>query len=165
MKIEKGYTLIELLIVIAIIALFSGLSLAYYNNYTDDRKLAGEAKQLVDVLNLAYKKATAVDLTPNSSCSDFRGYVVTFPPLTPSTTYSLNFNCDGSNQLVSQYSINIGVVINSASVNSILFKPLSAGTNLAGDATITLKNSNISKCIDIWVHIVGTVEEGTKYSC
>ncbi len=165
MKIEKGYTLIELLIVIAIIALFSGLSLAYYNNYTDDRKLAGETKQLVDVLNLAYKKATAVDLTPNSLCSDFRGYVVTFP-FTPSTTYSLNFNCGGLNQLVSQYSINIGVVINSRTVNSILFKPLSAGTDLTSDpATITLKNSNISKCIDIWVHIVGTVEEGTKYSC
>ncbi len=157
MEIEKGYTLIEIILVVAIIALFSGLTLAYYNNFNEDRRLTAEAKQLVDVLNLAYKKANSADLTPNSACTTFAGYDVVFYTGSPSS-YKLFFNC-GTDQMVSQYNLANGIVISNTTAKSILFKPLSAGTDLTAPATITITNNISGKCKKMQINPAGTIEE------
>ncbi|QQG43925.1 MAG: prepilin-type N-terminal cleavage/methylation domain-containing protein [Candidatus Roizmanbacteria bacterium] len=57
----KGFTLIELLVVVTIMMLFSGLSIAYFNEFTNKQKLDGIARNVIDVLELAKKKADTGD--------------------------------------------------------------------------------------------------------
>ena len=161
---RTGYTLIELLIVIFIIVLFSGLSLAYYRNFDEQRKLDAEAKQLMEVLSLASKKANSSDLTPNSSCIDFRGYRVL---IESPATYTLEFACveDPVNnpgvinyRLIQRQTTQPGISL-SGSGTSILFKPLSSGTNLTTEAAIVLTNSATGKCTTVQVNPIGTVEQ------
>ncbi len=61
-KYLTGFTFIELLIVVMIISAFSGLSLAYYNNFNKASKLNTEANKLLQTLELAKKKATSRDV-------------------------------------------------------------------------------------------------------
>jgi len=58
---KKSFTLIELLIVVTVIGLFSGLSIAYYNNFTNEKKLEAGADQVYNVLELAKKKTSSGD--------------------------------------------------------------------------------------------------------
>lgn len=150
---QAGYTLIEILVVLSIIVIFSALSLAYYREFDEQRKLDAEAKQLVDVLNLASKKSSSADLSPNP-CSDFQGYRVNISNL---TTYKLQFNCGGSYSDIQSYTLRSGLTFLESDVGSdVLFKPLSAEAN---SSTITITNIVTNKCIKIQVNPVGTVEE------
>lgn len=148
---NDGYTLIELLIVLSIIVIFSALSLAYYRQFDEQRKLDAEAKQLVDVLNLASKKARSADISPYSSCTDFQGYRV---KIKNSTRYKLQFNCGGSYSDIQFYDLRAGLTL---SGSDVVFKPLSAETD--STTIIKITNSVINKCINIQINPVGTVEE------
>jgi len=155
-----GYTLIEILIVVSIIVLFTGLSLAYYRGFDEQRKLDAETKQLIDILNLAEKKSVAADLSPlglNPSCSDFRGYWVSLT----GTSYSLKLNCAGVDTLIQTYTLGSGMtlLVSDATVTDILFKPLYSGTNLSTPISVTLTNSSNNKCTKIQINPVGTVEQ------
>ena len=140
-KISNSFTIIELLIVVAIIALFSGLSLAYYNNFGQQAKLKEEARKIVDVLELAKKKANSGDIPPGVTCSSgFNGYQVKG---TDKKTYLLSLCCGGQCNLpINTYSIpaNSNVVINSMKyfidithsydISYVKFKLLTAGVNI-----------------------------------
>ena len=162
MKISNAFTLIELLIVVTIIGLFSGLSLAYYNNFGEQAKLKEETRKLVDVLELAKKKADAGD-TPTSCGSGFSGYQVTVN----NNSYILYYCCGGvCNNLVQTYNITSNISIVSGTGN-ILFQPLSA-TNIT-PVQIQVKNSSLgasSNCLYINISSVGiaTVDDNL-HSC
>src|SRR3990167_3435835 len=72
-KNSGGFTLIEIIITVAIIMLFSGLSIPRYNAYTQELKLRKESNRVKAVLDLAKKKAVASELY-NQACTDFNGY-------------------------------------------------------------------------------------------
>lgn len=163
MKNQKGFTFIELLIVITIITLFSGLSLAYYNTYNEDLKLEAEARKINDVLELAKKKASSGDVNLALACSgEFISYEVT---VSTTTQYKMDLVCSGGKTLVYTYSIpadrNITV---GPAATTIPFYKLSTGTNSAGDITLKVKNTSISKCINITVSPAGLINKGTVYS-
>lgn len=147
---QAGYTLIEILIVLSIIVIFSALSLAYYREFDEQRKLDAEAKQLIDVLNLASKKSSSADLSSNPNCSDFQGYRV---KIQNTTTYRLQFKCGISYSNIQSYTLRTGLNLSGPNV---LFEPLSAETN---SSTVTITNTVTSKCINIQINPVGTVEE------
>lgn len=159
MKIRQlGYTLIELLVVISIIVIFSALFLANYRDFVKERKLDSEAKQLIDALDLASKKTSSPDFSPDvaSVCTDFQGYKVTFDS---ATSYSLKFTCTGiSDILVQTYTLSSGITISSPT-SSILYKPLNAGTNLVVATSITISNPTNGRCKKIQVNPIGTVEQ------
>ncbi len=153
---KYSFTLIESLVIVAIIIIFTGFSLAYYNNFTEEKKLETEVKKLVDVLELAKKKASAGDLyTP---CSDFRGYQVTVI----SSSYSLQFCCgDSCGTAIQTYNFPTNII--STTSKTVIFNPLSAKTT--ENSTITVKNTSLSKCVDLTIAASGLITEGAKYSC
>ncbi len=152
---RSGYTLLEILIVVSIISMFTALSIGYYRNFDDQRKLDGDTKQVIDVLNLAANRANSGDLNPNPICPDFQGYAVT---IGTSNTYSLQFNCGNVYTAIQNYRLDSGLCFVEVGTN-VLFKPLTAGTNLLRSTGITINSLALSKCQQISVDPAGTVNE------
>ncbi len=151
---KNSFTLIELIIVVLIITIFSTLSFAFYNDFNQQTILKSEEKRLISVIELARKKAYSSDLY-DPSCSNFLGYQVSID--SSGSSYSLLFNCNGIFQtLASYYPSKVNVTISPTSVD-IVFPPLGVGTNIS-TPTITLKNTVINKCINITINQIGVTD-------
>jgi prepilin-type N-terminal cleavage/methylation domain-containing protein len=161
MKKSKGFTLIEILVVISITLIFLGISLVQFNSYTEQTKLKNEAKKLIDVLELAKKKSLSADLVGN--CNNFTGYRVTVS----AGAYSLLFGCDSVYSVVQSYNLPTNITVTEGDVD-YNFSPLMNNPSFISN-TIKLQNSSIgtaNKCIDISISPIGIVELGnTLISC
>lgn len=161
--IKKGFTLIEILVVSVIILTFSGTILAQYNQQTQQLKLKNEAKKMIDVMELAKKKAVTSDLiptpnvTPPTFCTNFSGYQFI---LKTNSSYSLNYCCNSSCPTVlNTYNLDSKIVIVSpiALPNSLVFTPLMKVFNRTF-TSVTLKNIVINKCVNINILPIGVIE-------
>lgn len=158
---RTGFTLIELIIVIFVILLFAGMSLAYYGGFNEDKKLFDEVKKVEATLYLARSKSSAADADP-ALCTDFRGYRLY---ITNAQTYSLQRNCGGTYGLIQQETLPSTIRITSTTPQQILFKPLNTGTDLVAITSIVIKSTIANRCVNIQVTPLGVVSEGSKYSC
>jgi len=156
----KAFTLIELLAVTTIILIFSGLSLAYYNNFNQEKALKSEAGKLVDIFELAKKKAKSGDLSGRACNGGFNGYEINLT----NSGYDLYLRCGGvrvSSSLFS-YTFPSGIVISTGS-GSYFFREL---TTYSTSGTIQIKNSAISKCLIITISPSGTISLSDNFiSC
>lgn len=155
---RHGFSLIEILIVISILILFSGMSIAYFNEFTEDKKLESESRKVVDVLELAKKKARAADL---SRCSfdplvtpQVRNYslVVVNP-----TEYQIVPECLTGTPAPIIYNLEKNVMFMIPTV-AVDFYPLSAG---ASKRCLYLRNSISNKCRNVKVGEVGLIDSDT----
>ncbi len=157
-KWHKGYSFIEILVVVSVIAVLSGLSLATYNNFTQQQNLDKEAKRLVDVLEIAKKKADAPD-SAITCTGTFLGYSVNVL----AGSYQVQYHCSSSDTSLSPaitYTFPSGFsAINTGIVNFLL---LTGGAN---NIFFTLRNSNISRCINITVSNTGIIDISSQYGC
>lgn len=163
-----SFSLIELIIIMSIVLLFSGLLLAQYGNFIEQSRLKGEASKLRDALELAKKKTIAKEV---ASCSiGFEGYEMTIR----NDGYDLADCCSGvCNSSTPIHSYTLSSQTNTISITSgtgsIQFIPTPAGTTLTDDASITLRNSSIPtdyKCIQVTVTKVGIIGvQDTFISC
>lgn len=147
-----SFTLIELLIVISVIFLISGISLAFYNQFNEQKKLEIETEKLVDVLELAKKKTSSAEIG-NYTCTNFSGYQVNITAL----SYKLILCCSADcsvNYLIQSYNLTNNIIIIDG-LGSVQFKPLTAG--VVGTNTIILKNSTINKCQQISISSAGVI--------
>lgn len=150
---KKSFTLIELLVVISIMVIFIGSTLVQYNTYTEQTKLKNEGKKLVDVLELAKKKALGADLV-DKNCTNFTGYRVRITPATNS--YSLRFCCALSCSVVQNYNLATNITITTGTIN-YNFPPLMADPKFTV-SDILLRNSFIDKSVKVTISPIGIVE-------
>jgi len=155
----RSFTLIELLITTAIIFVFSGLSLAYYNNFTQEKSLKKETQKLVNAIELAKKKANSGEV---QNCSSFCGYQFSVN----SNSYAVNIccTCDTNGNCANPTPIitySLPSNINSLNSFATMFKPLSP---LVTPGSIQLKNNNITQCEQISINQAGVVEN-QKINC
>lgn len=157
---NKGFTLIEFIVVTSIALLFIGNTLPRYNDYGSQLRLKNDAKKLVDVFELAKKKALTGDLY-DKNCSDFTGYRTT---IVGGRNYSLNFCCSGICTSVQEYTLNSEIAFTTG-VGNYNFTPLMIYPNFVGNS-IRLRNSTINKCVDISISPIGVIElNETLISC
>jgi len=71
----KGFTLIELMIVVVIISLMTGLSVSRLIDFRDKRQVFSDAKFLVEELRRVRTKVTAVEVP--AGCSVVQNYTMT----------------------------------------------------------------------------------------
>jgi prepilin-type N-terminal cleavage/methylation domain-containing protein len=147
---KKAFTLIELIISIGIIVVFSGLALPRYNNYNNELKLKKEVKRLVSVIELAKKKALTSDLY-DSGCNEFEGYRV----VVGTYSFGLNFLCAGMGQEIQEYLLDSNVII-TAGTGNLDFPPIGANVNIP-IGTIRFRSDSIDKCIDVTITSIGIV--------
>ncbi|PIV37274.1 hypothetical protein COS31_05545 [Candidatus Roizmanbacteria bacterium CG02_land_8_20_14_3_00_36_15] len=154
MKARKSFSLIELIIVVAIIELVYGISLAYYKNFSQEKILGVEAEKVSDVLGLARTKTLAADLTPKTGCTDFNGYQVEFSGNDFILVFCCSASCTGLDRVVvSSYSLPGTETFLSSS--TVMFKPPIGQTDTT---TITIKDSVINKCYQVMVSASGLVD-------
>jgi len=160
-KNKRAFTLIELIISVSIIALFTSMFLASYNKQTAYKKLDQDTNKLIDVLELAKKKAKAGDVGNRTDCN-FNGYLINFS----GQNYYLSLICKDSSGVDQYFGINsyhLTDTVNfyplTPSPSSIRFSPLTGSNNsfqviqllestigpLKGVTTIGIMYGNISK--------------------
>lgn len=167
---KNSFTILEILVVVTIISILSGLSLATYNTYTQEKLLETSAQNVVDILELARKKAETSDLGIEASvstpltCTDFSGYQVRSLSLTTYNIYRCCFTGGCTQQIQSQpYTTNSTINIKNH-IRSITFRPLNAGIVEIAPYRWTIKNLSLIKCIDIDINASGLIQMGDKYT-
>lgn len=156
---SKGFSIIELLVVVSIISILTITSFAYYNNFTADKNLETETRKLSDVLNLARKKASSADAT----CNPFNGYQV---KIDSTIKYSLWQLCgiDGvDNAPIKSYDVVSDGVTLTPNTGNVIFNPLSSGATITGISIIKVANTS-GKCYKIDLSPTGTINVGDLLS-
>jgi len=150
---SKSFTLIELLVTTTIILIFGGLSLAYYNNFTQEKSLKKETQKLVSIIELAKKKANSGEV---QNCSSFCGYQFSvnsnFYAVNICCACDSNGNCANPTPIIT-YSLPSN--INFLNSFTTMFKPLSP---VVTPGSVQLKNNNITKCQQISINQAGIIE-------
>lgn len=164
----SGFTLIELLIAVSVILIFSGLSLASFNQFNEAKKLEAETKKFIEVLELAKKKITSGDKSNlsegsnNYSGCDLTEYKVT---ITLPSEYSIKAKvcdngeggCDltsGSCQDINIHSFRSSQDITLSSSGDVVFQPFG---KVSTEVCITITNTVTGKAKYVKVEQSGTI--------
>lgn len=159
---KNGFSLIELLLAVVVIGMFSGMSIATYNSFNEQKKLETDTKKFESLVELVRKKAITGEYY---SCSgSLQSYSISFSAAIDSpNAYVFNANCNTINQLAS-YTLSPNVVFSSLSTNEIVF-PLLKGGIVGSQVSITIKNTSISKCYQLIISPAGIIDETGPTSC
>lgn len=153
-KSNRSFTLIEILVTVMIILLFTGLSIPRYNIYTEQLKLKSEIQQVSDLIELAKKKAISSELF-DDNCTDFSGYRVTLD----NNSVSLKFGCSNDYQTINSFVFENGITI-IAGTGNLDFPPLGVNTNIS-ISYIRFKNIKLNQCQDIYLSSIGIITTST----
>lgn len=136
-----GFTLIEILITIVIIAVILGIGTVGYNNYTKRQVLIQEGLKLKDALRNAQTNASSGAKPISVSCTELVGYEVDFTV----NSYSVKPKCnpDQPNVLVATTTINPQLLFNPVPP-ALLFQVLDRGVQ-----TTAIKTASDSAMIVI----------------
>lgn len=158
----QGFTLIELIVVTVIIALFSSISLSTINQYTNEKQLKNETKKVMTILELTKSKTNSAD---RSSCLPINESSVpeiqyfTFQADVAGKSYQIIPHCIDSNPQSINYSVSNNIYIYP---NSIDFLPN------YGKVTCTcfvIKSEILDKCNYIKISSNSIISEGICATC
>jgi Tfp pilus assembly protein FimT len=159
-RINQSFALIELIIAVSIIIIFTGLTIPFYNRFTTEQQLKNEGKNVVNLLELARKKAISGDLA-NYSCpsnTGFTGYLTTVT----SNNLQIRLCCGNDNNpcstsyQITTYNLPAQILV-TAGLGNFQFKNLTGQTNQSSQLTVTIKQTAISKCTNIYVSPSGLI--------
>ena len=125
-KPELGYTILELIVVFAIIAILSTIAIAAFVNYGKAQSLQTSASELTSMLNLARSRSlsqikpsqcpTSPDPTQNQN---LKGYQVVIT--TVSNKYRLDAVCSGSLVVGVEKPLPVNITFDSSIGTSVVF--------------------------------------------
>ncbi len=147
-KVSRGFTLIELMVVLSIIAVLGTLGIAGFTAYNKVQILQTSANDLAATLNLARSRALS-QVKIGTNCSNQNNSLDSYEVQTTSVTnsYSLVIHC--SNGLSSFFDViyskslpaNISFDVSTSPI-SYLFPVLKGGVTASGQIVIKDNNNN-----------------------
>jgi prepilin-type N-terminal cleavage/methylation domain-containing protein len=156
---SKGYTLIEILVVLTVIGIIFGIGYAAYRDFSRRQALAGAAKMVEGDIRSAQQNALSGQ-KPISGCTSLNG--VSFD-ITSATTYSINYVCGGGVLVKNSVTLptNITIAVSPLSGDPILFKVLGDGTNIpnGGNVIITITQAGTNKTSTITIGSGGDIKQ------
>jgi len=145
----KGYTLIELLVGISIVAVIFGIGLISYREFSRRQALTGVLKQVKADLRLAQQLA----LTGQKPevCTKLIGYTFT----ATSSNYKIIASCSGGTVETKTVDISADTTI---SAGSVTFKILGQGTSLSSPLTYTVTNTQAGTSGTVTIGVGGDIK-------
>jgi len=142
----KGYSLVELLVVISILGVIGTVSIASFVKFNDRQVVEGAVADVSSFYNLARQRALS-QIRPTQCLANqsLRGYQVVLNTL--SGSYQLNGLCGNSNYTISQKTLPTGVTFATTSPTSITFT-VPAGVP-TGSGIVTINGYGKTKTITI----------------
>ena len=180
---RSGFTLIELVIVIAIIITLTGFIVANYSSFSEEKQLTETTNQVAGILLQARSRASTGDLGPYP-CEPFEGYQVSYESTTPNQ-YEMRICCNATcetsgpsaSYIISRYDLPANTeFVQTADHETILesfsvrFKAFASGTDLQDaqtpqELTVVLKNRFVNRCSWVTVTPLGVIETGRLFGC
>lgn len=158
-KFEKGFTLIEVIVVVSVAAILTTVGIASFSSYNQTEKVKTASLELVNALNTA--KARAQSQEKPSSCNPLNGYKVEFcysGGCGGATTYSyVLYAVCGANS-VSVYNTKfpqgISIDTTNTTANSFSFRTFTGAVEFGGVNPSVIKvkdtNSSLTKTINVY---------------
>lgn len=158
MKHAPGFTIIELVVVVGILAVVAGGVIANYNNFNESQRIRQAALTLKTNLRLAQTNAIAGNKpTAPYTCAELVSYVVAFSP----TSYSIQAKCADPESLqggIVLTALPSGITLTTVPLTAVIeFNVLDQGTSVPSDLSITL--SGVVKSYTILVTPNGTISD------
>lgn len=149
---NKGYTLIELLVGVSIVAILFGVGFVSYREFSRRQSLTGVTKQLVGDLRLAQQLALTGQKPTGQTCTTLIGYMIS---RTSSTSYNLTADCSNDDFLIKTVDMPADTTI---SAGSVTFKVLGQGTSLSSPLTYTVTNTQAGTLGTVTIGIGGDIK-------
>ncbi len=157
MRNSIGYSLIEVLTVLVIVGLFSGLALAAYNSFSEKKNLENASQKIVDALTQAKIKSASGDASLCNASPPITPAVIDFSiRRTSATAIQLLPNCAAGTAVPKDYTVSSNVTIGNFA--DITFKNLTAGVQNWGCFEVQSGSNN---CRYIQVTNQGAITEGS----
>ena len=163
MKRSLGFTLVELVVVISILAVLTTAGLASFVSYSRTQSLQTTASDLITTLNLA-KSRSSSQVKPDSSISPDMQNPCAIQPLngyrvlisTPTNSYEMDAICaENIYKIINvTFPTNISVSQNGTTSTSFLFPVISGG--VVGSGSVVLTGYGLTRTIT--VDSIGTVK-------
>jgi prepilin-type N-terminal cleavage/methylation domain-containing protein len=153
---KNGFTLVELIIVTAVIGVLSAVGTAGFIDYSSTAKLNAAANDVVTLLNVAKSNALS-QLKDHPACisSELNGYKVR---IVNSTRYDLIVRCGNIDRLlpaIAAKTLPADITFTSP-IASFLFPVLRTGATIAGSGTIVV--SGFGKTRNVIVDSAGNIK-------
>jgi len=152
----KGFTLIELIVVTVIIAIFASISLSTINRFTNEKQLQNETKKMMIVLELAKSKTNSGDITLCGTDPGIAPEVqdFTFEVEPSKNSYKIVPNCIVGDPTPIFYNVGSGIEIEQ---KSITFSQIYGKVNCS---CFTVTSNLLSKCRYVKVSENTVIDEG-----
>lgn len=164
-NMKHGFTLIEIIIIIAILLFSSNLAFSFYHQYINETELKAEVNKIIDVIDLAKKKSISSEISQNISCENFNGYYVSF--LT-NKNYSIGVCCDsscsGDSIILNNFSLKNNIVFTNYPSDIIIFSPITGELKENFTISLIVKHLLINNCYQILINKQGIINN-SKISC
>lgn len=161
-KKKKSFTIIEILIILTIILIFSSIGIANYNQYNEQIKIKNEAKKFIDVFELTKKQAITSYLY-DKNCSDFKGYQISINSL--GDQYTVYFICSTNYINIKNYNLNKNLFFITGANYNFYFPPTGTNININNN-NLRIKNFSINQCLDISISNNGIIDfNDSLFSC
>lgn len=161
-KNEKSvaFTILELLIVLAVVAISCGLSLASYNRFTQERQFQNAISKLQTVLQFAITSTHSGDSTFCRGTLPKVVFVSVF--LQDAKTYILKPTCSSGTAQNYSFTLEGDIVFNSYDF-SVDFSPITY--ERGSESCIVLKSNTLNSCHAVYVNSISKISKIACTSC
>lgn len=155
-KFLRGYTLIEVLIVLSVMGVLFGIGYAGYRDFSRRQEISGIAKSIEGNLRKAQQNALSgvkpdVLVCKSQTLVGYDFYMVS------GSEYQIRANCTGGYAVVLDVNLPASEMI-SMEDNPILFNVLGNGTNITGSTVITVTQTATGQTVQITVGSGGDIQ-------
>ena len=140
---QKGFTLLELLLVMVVIAAIAGIGVTTFNSYSKNQAFSQAVFDFVNTLNTA--KARAYSQVVPSGCISLEAYSVSFT----SNSYSMNVVCSGVSTVVKTTNFPGSAISITTTPRTITFSVLTGGVIGNGSVVFSGYGGAYTKTVNI----------------